>query len=77
MPAPPPAVLWAVGRVYGRKYRTEPSSHYRRAPASGSKATAQALVIKVLGQLRESSTARGWEALFPHLRGCSKAKTSS
>lgn len=57
MPAPSHAVLWAVSRVYGRKYRTEPSSHYRRATASGSKATAQALVIKVLGQLRKPSTA--------------------
>lgn len=50
-------MLWAVGRVYGRKYRTEPSSHYRRDAASGSKATAQALVIKV--QLREPSIAWG------------------
>lgn len=60
MPAPPRAVLWAVGRVYGRKYGTEPSSHYRRGTASGSKATGRALVIKVLRQLREPSTAWGW-----------------
>lgn len=63
MPAPPPAVLWAVGRVYGRKCETEPPSHYRRDSASGSQATAQALVIKV--QLREPRAAWGWGGPVP------------
>lgn len=63
MPAPPPAVLWAVGRVYGRKCETEPPSHYRRDSASGSPATAQALVIKV--QLREPRAAWGWGGPVP------------
>lgn len=68
MPAPPRAALWAVGRVYGRKYRTESPSHYRRDTASGWKAAAQALVIKV-GQLREPSTAWGWGGTVPTPRG--------